>query len=82
VADFFTISEKVGYTKIVSAILWIGSVMDAFDYEGEEEGSSSDVAGDWKSRQPVQSRPASADAQSAQVDFADVAAVSNRRRTG
>jgi superfamily II DNA or RNA helicase len=33
----------------------IGDVMDAFDYEEEEEGSSSDVAGDWKSLQPAQS---------------------------
>ena len=35
--------------------------MDAFDYEGEEEGSSSDVAGDWKSLQPARSLPSQAD---------------------
>ena len=39
----------------------IGDVMDTFDYEGEEEGSSSDMAGDWKSLQPAQSRPSSAE---------------------
>jgi len=42
----------------------IGDVMDAFDYEGEEEGSSSDVAGDWKSLQPARSLPAQADSAS------------------
>jgi len=39
----------------------IGDVMDTFDYEGEEEGSSSDVTGDWKSLQPARSLPAQAD---------------------
>ncbi|MDQ1300629.1 MAG: hypothetical protein QG637_548, partial [Chloroflexota bacterium] len=43
----------------------IGDVMDAFDYEGEEEGSSSDVAGDWKSLQPARSLPAQANAEEA-----------------
>ena len=33
----------------------IGDVMDAFDYEGEEEGTTSDVSGDWKSLQPARS---------------------------
>jgi len=33
-------------------------VMDAFDYEGEEEGTTSDVSGDWKSLQPSRSLPA------------------------
>ncbi len=36
-------------------------MMDAFDYEGEEEGSTSDVAGDWKSLQPARSLLAQAE---------------------
>ncbi len=39
----------------------IGDVMDAFDYEGEEEGTTSDVSGDWKSLQPSRSLPAQAE---------------------